>query len=486
MTEPERDPVEELALLVGRVEARLPDTNRARGAAALVERLQGEAAVQPVTKVAVRRGRALPVLWASAGVLAAAAVLLAWLGLRQPAAVVIAPTREPSTATQSAPVTQPGATTPSVQVGAAAPAEAREILRILTPNGRPPEAGRARLHGKAGEDVRASLADCGRLILRGAGQVAVEENVSSGIVLGLEQGTLLVSFDHDSGRGLTVRTKDALVRVTGTVFAVRVGDGPTRVSVSRGSVEVEASGLPVSVSAGRSWQVGAKSLSALDMDLASALRELRVSEGGKPSTSTLREPSGFAPPRQVAEPAAQASPAALVPEAPAAETDAELLYRAAEKALAAGHTNAAKAQLRGLLDKYPDHSLAGPAMFELGRLVFAAQDFATAREQFAKLRVSTAPGATRFHEPAAFFICRSDQELGRRAGAITCLERYRAEYPSSPHGGDALAALATLHLDVNDCPTALPLIEEYLHRYPGGSHARAMQAARDRCKHATP
>jgi TolA-binding protein len=488
MTEQERDPVEEMAQLVGRVDARLPDTNRARRAVALVERIRREAGVQSVTKVPVRRGRAWPFLCASAGALVAAAVLLAWLGLRQPTPVVRAPSHDRGApeAMPAGRATQPSATALPVQVGAADPAEEREILRILTPNGRLPEAGQARLQGKQGEEVRASLADCGRLILRGAGQVAVEENAASGIMLGLERGTLLVSFEHDSGRGLTVRTKDALVRVTGTVFAVRAGDGPTQVFVSRGSVEVESNGLPVSVSAGRSWRVGAKSLSALDMDIVQALRELRASEGGRSATSSMRGPSGFAQTKEVAEPTAVAFPVAIPPEAPAAETDAEVLYRAAEKALAAGHIDSAKAQLRGLLDKYPDHALAGPAMYELGRLAFAAQGFATAREQFSMLRKRTQPGAMRFHEPAAFFICRSDQALGRRAGAIDCFERYRAEFPGSPHGGDALAALATLHLEVNDCTAAWPLLDEYLHQYPGGSQARAMQAARDRCKRQTP
>jgi TolA-binding protein len=481
MTEPERDPVEALAQLVARVDARLPDTNRARGAAALVERLGREAAPGSLTKVALRRRRGRLTVLASAGVLAAAMVL-AWLGLRQPAVVVIAPTHDPSLVTQVT-AAQSAAAAPPVQVGTATPAAARDILRILTPAGRSFEAGRAHLQGKAGEEIRASLADCGRLILRDGGEVTVEENAASGIVLGLEQGTLLVSWDRDSGRGLAVRTRDALVRVTGTVFAVRVGEGPTRVSVSRGSVEVEASGLPVSVSAGRSWQVGAKSLSALDLQLASALRELRVSEIGRPLTGATRGPSGFAQAKQVTEPAVEASPVATVPEAPAAEAEAEVLYRAAERALAAGHTEAAKAQLRRLLDEYPDDALAGPALFELGRLAFAAQSFATAREQFAKLRASTAPGAARFHEPAAFFICRSDQELGRRASSVRCFERYRADYPSSPHDGDALAALAALHLDVADCAMALPLVEEYLRRYAGGNHARAMQAARDRCRH---
>jgi len=154
--------------------------------------------------------------------------------------------------------------------------------------------------------------------------------------------------------------------------------------------------------------------------------------------------------------------------------------------MVAGHTDSAKVQLLELIDKHPDHALTGPAMYELGRLAFAARNFDLAREQFANVLNSTRSGAKRFHEPATFFICRSEQELGRRPDAISCLERYRAEFPSSPHSGDALAALAILHLEASDCTSALPLLEEYLHRYPRGGQARAMQTALDRCKREAP
>jgi TolA-binding protein len=456
---------------------------------ALVERLEREA----VDKLASRDGKAglgrampergkawKPLLWASTGALVAAAILLGWSGLRRPASVVTAPSHARGAARAEKPA-------PVAPTSAAKPSEELAILRILSPNARPSASWQARLRGREGEDVRASLADSGRLILRGVGQVLVEENAPSGIVLRLDQGTLLVSFDHDSSRGLAVRTKDALVRVTGTVFAVRVGDGPTQVSVSRGSVEVEARGLPVSVTAGKSWQVGAKRLSALDLEIGQALRELRASESVRTPTSATGGPTGSVQSKQEAVQASEAVAALGPPVAPATEEgDAETLYRVAEKAMGAGHADAAKVQLLRLLDEYPDHALAGPAMYELGRLAFAARNFALAREQFANVRNSSRAGAKRFHEPAAYFICRSDQELGRRAGAISCLERYRAEFPSSPHRGDALAALAILHLAVPDCTSALPLLEEYLNRYPSGSQARAMQTAFDRCKHGAP
>jgi len=305
MTEPERDPVEELAKLVARVVPRLPDTNRARCAVALLERIEREA----VGTLAIhseglpaRHGRAWPFLWASAGALAAAAILLGWLGLRHPAPELSVLSYDRSARRTETPA-------PVAPTSTVTPIEELAILRVLAPNARPIASGRSRLQGREGEDVRASLADAGRLVLRGVGQVVAEENTSSGIVLRLEQGTLLVSFDHDSGRSLAVRTKDALVRVTGTVFAVRVGDGPTQVSVSRGSVEVEASGLPISVTAGKSWQVGAKRLSALDLEIGQALRELRTSEGVRPPTGATCGPMGSTQPKEAAVQASEAASA---------------------------------------------------------------------------------------------------------------------------------------------------------------------------------
>jgi len=52
----------------------------------------------------------------------------------------------------------------------------------------------------------------------------------------------------------------------------------------------------------------------------------------------------------------------------------------------------------------------------------------------------------------------------------------------SPHGGDALALLATLRLADKDCGRALSLVENYLRRFPNGSHAASLNAAAQRCR----
>ena len=62
------------------------------------------------------------------------------------------------------------------------------------------------------------------------------------------------------------------------------------------------------------------------------------------------------------------------------------------------------------------------------------------------------------------------------------MERFRAAFPESPHGGDALALLATLRLDDKDCGRALSLVENYLRRFPNGSHAASLNAAAQRCR----
>lgn len=504
MTDPQRDPVEVLVKLVAGVDPRLADTERARGAVELVERIQRQAATDVVEREGGKAWRASA--WALAGALASAAGLLLWWSLRPPT-VMTAPSHEQAAATaeKAAPTVPPDRTTPGDDLA---------ILRILPHGARTLVSRRDRLQGRPGEDVQADLADAGRLALRGAGQVVVEELSPSGIVLGLDRGTLLVSFDHANGRGLAVRTKDVLVRVTGTVFAVRTGDGPSRVSVSRGSVEVETSGLPVSVTAGKSWEVGAKRLSALDVEIGQALRALRASEGAAGPLGASRASVEVAPAKEAAaaetmstpagtggeltgaswakaaqRPASRAVPSLAPPMVPAVdradEADAEMLYRAAEKEMADGDSASAQVRLLALLARHPDHPLAGPAMYELGRLAFAAGIFELALRHFTNVRESTRADARRFREPAAFFICRSEKALGRRTDAIHCLERHRAEFPSSPHDSEALADLALLHLETPDCSSALRLADEYVDRYPTGSQAQAMQAVHDRCASST-
>jgi ferric-dicitrate binding protein FerR (iron transport regulator)/outer membrane protein assembly factor BamD (BamD/ComL family) len=472
MTEPTPDPVERLAQVVRQTEVRPPDMQRERGSQELVGRLRREASAAPISSSKSDSRWRRRTVWVTVGLAGAAALLVALLPQRKGPAL-------PAQATVA-----PGKIEKVVPLSASSPDQA--TLAILRPTG---ESGgpRARLESQSGEESRAWLADCGRVVLRGASALAVEENSPSGISLYLDRGTLLVSFDRDTGRGLTVRTRDALVRVTGTIFAVAAGTGPTRVSVSRGSVEVAAGGLPISVAAGKSWQVGAASLSAPDPSTALALRELRALDAPTTVASVGRGPRAGAPVEHGPSEAPRTSPepASIQPPTTAGESkesDAEAIYRAAEESLAAGRSTVAKGLLEGLVAKWPHDPLVAPALYELGRLSFAAKNYRQAREQLQAVRDSRQSAAQPFREPAAFLLCRSEVDSGERNAARSCLEHFRTTFPDSPHGSDALALLATLRLGERDCGPAKLLVEEYLRRFPTGAHAERLTEGAKACK----
>ncbi|NVB39057.1 FecR domain-containing protein [Pseudenhygromyxa sp. WMMC2535] len=111
------------------------------------------------------------------------------------------------------------------------------------------------------EDESLQIALVGRLLASiEPRSLARWRKAAPGLVeLGLDAGTLAVRYDRElEDPILQVRTPDALVRVTGTVFTVRVAeDGGTSVAVLRGEVEVfdgEGS-LLTEVEAGRVFDV---------------------------------------------------------------------------------------------------------------------------------------------------------------------------------------------------------------------------------------
>jgi ferric-dicitrate binding protein FerR (iron transport regulator)/outer membrane protein assembly factor BamD (BamD/ComL family) len=476
------DPVEQLAKVLRDHPARLSDVQRARGAQDLVARLEREAETSSTPTMTVKNRR--PILWATIGVLAAAAVLCA----------VVLRRERPAVSSANPTVFEPAWKGPPHGAPVAVPTD---LALLRTVNAGHNDMGRIRLETRKGEEIRAWLADCGRVVLRGDSELLVEESAASAIALRLKRGTVLVSFDHSSELGLTVRTRDAVVRVTGTVFAVSASDGPTRVSVFRGSVEVSAGGLPVSVTAGKSWEIGARRLGAAEANVALALRELRAWDASisaapsRPSRAIApvgAEPSASAP--QVAPPEITQQGAESV-ERPSPESSgaaqpnqAEPIYRAAEKALAHGDSPEAKRLLQKLVADYPRDPLVAPATYELGRLAFVAKDCQQARHQLQAVRDSAEVAARPFHDPAAFLLCRCEVDSGQRSLALACLERFRATFPDSPHNGSALALSATLHSEAKDCARATPLIDEYLHRFPAGAHARRLQELAKTCAQA--
>jgi TolA-binding protein len=183
--------------------------------------------------------------------------------------------------------------------------------------------------------------------------------------------------------------------------------------------------------------------------------------------------------------------AAATPEVPTTERvgepvlplDAESLYRSAEEELATGRVDRGKELLKQIVAGYPSDLLVGPAIYELGRIAFAAKDFAQARNEFERVRASRHSAVARFQEPAAFLICKSELELGHRSATNRCFEQYRADFPDSPHAADALALLASQTYRDQGCAQATPLFDEYLARFAGGSYAPEARVALNRCRH---
>ncbi|MCL4227129.1 MAG: tetratricopeptide repeat protein, partial [Myxococcales bacterium] len=168
---------------------------------------------------------------------------------------------------------------------------------------------------------------------------------------------------------------------------------------------------------------------------------------------------------------APGAPAALAPApgtTPGGDVEtAAALFERAERALAAGDRDGARAALRRLLDRFAGEPLADDARYQLARL--ARHDPPAA---LAYLDAIRSPSLA---EPAAFLRCAVKADAGH-ADAATCLEAFRQTHPRSAHGDDALLRLAELHFRRGDCAGAAPLLADFLRRHPDHAQARARLA----------
>jgi TolA-binding protein len=77
--------------------------------------------------------------------------------------------------------------------------------------------------------------------------------------------------------------------------------------------------------------------------------------------------------------------------------------------------------------------------------------------------------------------CRLDVDGGQAQAATTCLRRFRQDFVGSPHDAEALALLAGLQQAHGGCAAALPLLDEYLKRYPTAAFATEAATRRRQC-----
>jgi hypothetical protein len=160
----------------------------------------------------------------------------------------------------------------------------------------------------------------------------------------------------------------------------------------------------------------------------------------------IREHRGVAKAGKGSPPASSSPSPAESPRAPARPSP-RALYRDADRALAAGDNDAARAALLAIVDDGSDPTLADAARLDLATLALRAGELAASRRYLDGLTGAAVA------EPAAHLRCRI-----AGADAADCLAAFRRTFPTSPHAAEALIEEAILRTDHGDCARARPLL----------------------------
>ena len=180
----------------------------------------------------------------------------------------------------------------------------------------------------------------------------------------------------------------------------------------------------------------------------------------------LQEPPPINVPEQAAPP----------PENP--EGTAAVAYQRAEVAMRRGDSALATRILRALVAHFPDGEFASTAHYEIARMAFAAGDWQGAQRELHELQeVRLEPALA---EPVHYLRCRVEMARGDRSRASVCLANFRESFPGSPHDAEVLSLLASFRFE-QTCTSALPLLDEYLRRYPQGAFAKDAEKRRQHC-----
>lgn len=371
-----------------------------------------------------------------------------------------------------------------------------------------------RLEVPAGVALRASLTQRAELTLYGPLELVVKQAAGDRIELQLDSGILIGDYKGSEGSSLVIRSPGAVTEIVGTLFAVEVHEGQSRVSVSRGEVRVDSAGKIAAVSASQSWSTARSSLGSTPPSVVALfakherlpeLAQVRAAEPrGDGSLKTHVEvtapktarpaaskkvrarkvasvakasdsPERPAPPITEAEPPSDAKPPASRPPATAVES-ASTLYSAAEAALKQRQQDRAAQILSALIKAHPRHALAGAARYDLALLLLKRG----ARTK-AEALLSQIPSTARFSGPAHYLRCRIKREQGKRAAAIACYGAFRSAYPASPYVYQALVTQMRLAAAHKDCKRVKKLTREYLSDYDFGKHVEEARRLRAGC-----
>lgn len=377
--------LDELTDALRAFEPRLDDLARARVETRLAAAIDA-APPQSVPSPAMRRWRFPGVV--ALGVAAAAVTLLSIdRGHPDPASPAPRATASPKSVAAAGPSSVAAVPTPALVIYGLAGAAAAALAPQL---GKPQTA----ISLDAGAVALASIGSHARLSLVGPARLRVVALERERIELALDGGELAIDYDRSRGGELLVHGPLARVRVVGTRFGVRVGDGDMRVGVAHGTVEVDTGRELLRLTDNQGWRATASvsTATALSPEMKRRLDAHASSVAPPPAAHTLLKVAGTSQ-RATAHLGAQ-----LLGETPiwalvrvdavdvslrdvgsstraqSRETAASL-YARAEACLRARDRGCAERELRALIARFPESQQAEPALYELAQ---RAQDCASA------------------------------------------------------------------------------------------------------------
>jgi TolA-binding protein len=418
---------------------------------------------------------------------------------------------------------------PSVDLGAVRGADSAAVATVTPASIEPvlrPDQGRpvARLDVPSGQRVRARLGAQARIALLGPGAVRVTSSSSALTELGLDSGTLVIDYDRQKGGALRIASLGIVTEVVGTLLSVEVHPGGSRVSVAHGTVKVtDRKGDVQFVRGGETWTSDTEEIAPLDPgssrrfedDLRDepALAPVRSTPPVKPTAPArtlpakktvvraakaaramaLNETSGSMPKAIPAETSVRPAPSAAVspppsrPSSPAVSAGpsavqaptAERFYANAEAALRRRDDGEARFWLNRLRQTFPASPLADPAQYELAQLALSAGDLGTAARVSDGLIATVREPSLR--APVRYLRCRIEAEQGNNTTAVTCLERFRQDFPRASQDEDALALLLGQLTAESFCGARRRSAEEYLSRYRNGKFTAEIARRLGRC-----
>ncbi|HEY3806974.1 MAG TPA: outer membrane protein assembly factor BamD [Kofleriaceae bacterium] len=372
--------------------------------------------------------------------------------------------------------------------------------------------------------------DATRAVLVGPAELEPVSHAPQLTVVRLRRGTLLAEFEGGHGRALRILAPGAVVEIVGTLFSVEARDDASCVSVAHGTVKMTTAARVQFVTTGQracSDEPAPRPIAPAMRDALAHHEASAIAAAPRPIVTPIVTPIETpeppvvehapapmprasehvvveAPIRAVA--ASELAPVAPVmppppppppPPSPLPSTtptptkptptltptltptkptlNADELYAAAERALAARDPAAADRDLGKLVAEFPSSSLVDQAYYERARIAFDRGDWPAALQAIDLLaRIPASPLA----EPGAYLRCRV-AVASHDSAAADCLTDYRARYPRSPHDGEALGAIIELAFRAGGCARAKPHVDELVARYPTSQAAASWSA---RCR----